>query len=130
MQRPVQVGERLLVSGEPRWGGEPLDDAIAWERGFTGPFSEALSREWASAIDSAAPATDNADAACQAWVPAGYRLFNAAPTTIGQDSRVTGRTRRQSAVARDLRRLGPGHLRSVVSRVRRRTGLRHLRGLS
>lgn len=29
------VGTRLLVSGEPRWGGAPLDDPIAWGCGFT-----------------------------------------------------------------------------------------------
>ncbi len=29
MQRPVEEGDRLLVAGEPRWGGAPLDDAIA-----------------------------------------------------------------------------------------------------
>ncbi len=52
MQRDVQVGERLLVSGEPRWGGEPLDDAIAWECGFTESFSEATADEWASATGS------------------------------------------------------------------------------
>lgn len=31
------VGTRLLVSGEPRWGGAPLNAAIAWGRGFTRP---------------------------------------------------------------------------------------------
>jgi hypothetical protein len=29
------VGTRLLVSGQPRWGGAPLDDPIAWGCGFT-----------------------------------------------------------------------------------------------
>ena len=29
------VGSRLLVSGEPRFGGKPLDDPIAWSCGFT-----------------------------------------------------------------------------------------------
>lgn len=47
MQREVDVGERLLVTGEPRWGGEPLDDAIAWECGFTMPFSSEAADEWA-----------------------------------------------------------------------------------
>jgi len=29
------VGSRLLVSGEPRWGGGALTNAIAWGCGFT-----------------------------------------------------------------------------------------------
>ncbi|GAA1382328.1 hypothetical protein [Catellatospora chokoriensis] len=29
------IGSRLLVSGEPRFGGRPLDDPIAWSCGFT-----------------------------------------------------------------------------------------------
>lgn len=29
------IGSRLLVSGEPRWGGSPLDDPIAWGCGFS-----------------------------------------------------------------------------------------------
>jgi hypothetical protein len=87
MQRPVRVGERLLVSGEPRWGGESLDDAIAWECGFTVPFSETLAGEWAAAIDAAASTAStrgDADAACRAWVPEGYEFFNAAPATVGE----------------------------------------------
>ena len=50
MQRDVSVGERLLVSGEPRWGGAPLDDAIAWECGFTEAHSEERAAAWASAF--------------------------------------------------------------------------------
>lgn len=46
----VEPGTRLLVSGEPRWGGAPLDDAIAWPCGFTRPWSEELSSEWATAF--------------------------------------------------------------------------------
>jgi hypothetical protein len=46
----VEPGTRLLVSGEPRWGGAPLDDAIAWPCGFTRPWSEDLSSEWATAF--------------------------------------------------------------------------------
>jgi len=35
-------GDRLLASGEPRWGGVPLEDAIAWLGcgGFTVPYSD------------------------------------------------------------------------------------------
>lgn len=49
MQRPVQQGDRLLVAGEPRWGGQPLDDPIAWECGFTTDYSAARSEEWSTA---------------------------------------------------------------------------------
>jgi len=50
MQRPVELGERLLVAGEPRWGGAPLDDAIAWECGFTVAHSSEGASEWADAF--------------------------------------------------------------------------------
>lgn len=50
MQRPVEEGDRLLVAGEPRWGGAPLEDAIAWECGFTAAYSDARSHEWSSAF--------------------------------------------------------------------------------
>lgn len=50
MQRPVEEGDRLLVAGEPRWGGAPLDDAIAWECGFTDGYSDARSQEWSAAF--------------------------------------------------------------------------------
>lgn len=35
------AGTRLLVSGEPRWGGAPLTDAIAWGCGFTRYYDHA-----------------------------------------------------------------------------------------
>lgn len=42
-----EEGTRLLVSGEPRWGGEPLDDAIAWScGGFTRYYEAAVADEW------------------------------------------------------------------------------------
>lgn len=50
MQRHVEPGDRLLVAGEPRWGGEPLEDAIAWECGFTAAYSDARFEEWSAAI--------------------------------------------------------------------------------
>lgn len=50
MQRPVEAGDRLLVAGEPRWGGAPLEDPIAWECGFTIAYSEARSKEWSAAF--------------------------------------------------------------------------------
>ena len=44
------VGSRLLVSGEPRFGGAPLQDAIAWGCGFTRYYDEATAAEWRSAV--------------------------------------------------------------------------------
>ena len=42
-----EEGTRLLVSGEPRWGGAPLDDAIAWScGGFTRYYEPAVAEEW------------------------------------------------------------------------------------
>ena len=49
LQREVSVGERLLVSGQPRWGGEPLDDAIQWECGWTIEYSAADASAWREA---------------------------------------------------------------------------------
>jgi hypothetical protein len=43
------VGTRLLVSGEPRWGGAPLDAAIAWTCGFTREYSPPVAAQWAQA---------------------------------------------------------------------------------
>ena len=45
----ADVGTRLLVSGEPRWGGEPLEDPLAWTCGFTQPWSESAAEEWKAA---------------------------------------------------------------------------------
>jgi len=42
-------GTRLLVSGEPRWGGEPLTDAIAWSCGSTRYYEGAVADEWRQA---------------------------------------------------------------------------------
>lgn len=50
MQRQAEAGQRLLVAGEPRWGGEPLDHAVAWECGFTVGYSEGLAQEWEAAF--------------------------------------------------------------------------------
>ena len=49
LQRSAAKGDRLLVAGEPRWGGEPLDDPIAWECGFTTEYSLERARTWADA---------------------------------------------------------------------------------
>jgi len=44
------VGTRLLVSGQPRWGGAPLDDAIAWGCGFTRYYDSATADLWQHAF--------------------------------------------------------------------------------
>jgi len=43
---PFRVGTRLLVSGEPRWGGMPLDSPIAWGCGFTRYYDEETAKAW------------------------------------------------------------------------------------
>lgn len=45
------IGTRLLVSGEPRWGGAPLDDAVAWPCGFTRYYDEATAAFWAAVFE-------------------------------------------------------------------------------
>lgn len=49
---PSQIpeGTRLLVSGEPRWGGNPLDRAIAWDCGFTRYYDQETADEWRTAF--------------------------------------------------------------------------------
>ncbi len=47
-----QIGSRLLVSGEPRWGGEPLDDGIAWGCGFSRYYDPATASSWQAAASS------------------------------------------------------------------------------
>ncbi len=43
------IGSRLLVSGEPRWGGAALQDAIAWGCGFTRYYDEQTANAWRQA---------------------------------------------------------------------------------
>ena len=52
---PYDVGTRLLVSGEPRWDGAPLEDAIAWTCGFTRYYDEATADAWRAATSQALP---------------------------------------------------------------------------
>lgn len=40
------LGSRLLISGEPRWGGSPLDDPIAWGCGFSRYYDPATAASW------------------------------------------------------------------------------------
>lgn len=44
-----EIGSRLLVSGEPRWGGQPLDDAVAWGCGFTRQYDPGTADRWRTA---------------------------------------------------------------------------------
>ena len=48
----LDPGVRLLVSGQPRWGGAPLDNPIAWPGGFTRPWDKGTAGEWAAAFDA------------------------------------------------------------------------------
>lgn len=43
------VGSRLLVSGEPRWGGPALRDAVAWGCGFTRSYDSQTASSWRQA---------------------------------------------------------------------------------
>lgn len=47
----ADAGVRLLVAGEPRWGGQPLDDPVAWGCGFTQPWTVDAATSWTSALD-------------------------------------------------------------------------------
>jgi hypothetical protein len=47
------VGSRLLVSGEPRWGGASLEDAIAWGCEFTRYYDPATAESWSQAFAGA-----------------------------------------------------------------------------
>lgn len=44
------LGTRLLVSGEPRWGGGALTDAMAWGCGFTRYYDKATADNWRAAF--------------------------------------------------------------------------------
>jgi hypothetical protein len=40
------VGSRLLVTGESRWGGAPLEDPVAWYFGFSPTYDTETARNW------------------------------------------------------------------------------------
>jgi hypothetical protein len=46
----TEIGARLLVTGEPRWGGQPLEDPVAWGCGFTQPWTAEAADSWANAL--------------------------------------------------------------------------------
>jgi hypothetical protein len=45
-----QVGSRLLVSGEDRWGDEQLSDPVVWYCGFTRTYSAGAAEQWRQAF--------------------------------------------------------------------------------
>lgn len=46
------IGSRLLVSGEPRWGGLPLQDPVGWACGFTRYYDQQTADSWRHAFAS------------------------------------------------------------------------------
>jgi hypothetical protein len=40
------AGSRLLVSGEARWGGSPLEHPIAWGCGFSRNYDPETATTW------------------------------------------------------------------------------------
>jgi hypothetical protein len=44
------VGSRLLVSGEARWGGSPLEFPIAWGCGFSRYYDPETATAWRDAL--------------------------------------------------------------------------------
>ena len=54
-------GARMLVAGEPRWGGQPLDDPVAWGCGFSLPWTDSAERAWAKSF-AAEAAVNGSDA--------------------------------------------------------------------
>lgn len=46
------VGTRLLVSGEPRFGGGPLQAPIAWPCGFTRHFDQLTATAWRQTLEN------------------------------------------------------------------------------
>ena len=44
------IGSRLLVSGEARWGGSPLDAPIAWGCGFSRYYDPQTATAWRDAL--------------------------------------------------------------------------------
>ncbi len=47
-----ETGTRLLVAGEPRWDGEPLESPVAWACGFTRTHSDEVADTWRAVLDA------------------------------------------------------------------------------
>jgi hypothetical protein len=45
-----EVGSRLLISGEPRWGGTPLEAPVAWMCGFSRTYDTDTAASWREAF--------------------------------------------------------------------------------
>ncbi|GAA2153855.1 hypothetical protein GCM10009844_38930 [Nocardioides koreensis] len=54
------IGSRLLVSGEARWGGSPLNSPIAWGCGFSRYYDPQSATAWRDAFARRAPAKSDA----------------------------------------------------------------------
>ena len=50
-----QVGTRLLVTGEPRFGGPPLRDPVGWTCGFTRYYDPQTASLWHRVFDTPQP---------------------------------------------------------------------------
>ena len=46
------VGSRLLVTGESRWGTDPLDGPVAWMCGFSRTYDPATADAWRAQLDA------------------------------------------------------------------------------
>jgi hypothetical protein len=53
---PFEVGTRLLVSGEPRWGGAPTDAAVGWPCGFVRYYDADTAARWRRVFADSPPA--------------------------------------------------------------------------
>jgi hypothetical protein len=60
------IGTRLLVTGEPRWGGQPLDNPVAWGCGFTQVWTADGAQHW-SAVFGASPERHICRSAVARW---------------------------------------------------------------
>ena len=47
-----EVGSRLLVSGQPRWGGKALEDPLAWGCGFSRYYDPRTAISWRAAASA------------------------------------------------------------------------------
>jgi hypothetical protein len=45
-----EVGSRLLISGEPRWGGRPLESPVGWMCGFSRTYDTDTAATWREAF--------------------------------------------------------------------------------
>lgn len=48
-----EIGSRLLISGEPRWGGTPLESPVVWMCGFSRTYDSSTAANWRQAFNPA-----------------------------------------------------------------------------